>query len=135
VRFGDPADAYFYGFWESIEWSWKANLWVVVEGPKDARVVSGYSCPSVATLGSAPSQKQLRCLRRYASRILWVPDRDPDSRNDTQRRIEARRRMTEMGFEWYEVRPPCKDPALAPFKAPQFLPYLRERAETLRRIR
>jgi len=68
-----------HNFSSAISHIWSSGIALLVEGPKDARVLwSNGIFPVVAYLGQAPSTKHLTCLRRYTKTILWYPDNDPD---------------------------------------------------------
>lgn len=68
---------FWHNFTPALELTWKMGVAVLVEGPKDARVLFGYDVPAMAYLGAAPKKSHLRCIRRYAHSVIWIPDNDP----------------------------------------------------------
>lgn len=101
-----------HNFHNALPQVYKLGVAVLVEGPKDARVLASADIPVIATLMAIPSHEHLRTIRRYAGTILWIGDRDvPDERVEI-RLLRARRQSRELGLDFMEFKIPVKDPAL-----------------------
>jgi hypothetical protein len=101
-----------HNFFHALPQVYKLGVCVLVEGPKDARVLASADIPAIACLGVIPSHEHLRVIRRYAGTVLWIGDRDPaDSDRAEIRLSRARRQARELAFGFFDFRIPTKDPA------------------------
>lgn len=85
---------------------------VLVEGPKDARVLWAAGIPAIAYLRNAPSRGHLYVIRRYAASILWLPDQDPDQAEVEKRSRAFRKACSILKIDAVEMKYPVKDPAM-----------------------
>ena len=102
-----------HNFYHALPQVYKLGVCVLVEGPKDARVLASADIPAIACLGVIPSHEHLRVIRRYAGTVLWIGDRDPaDNGRAEIRVVRAKRQARELELGFFEFRIPTKDPAL-----------------------
>lgn len=88
-----------HNFTPALPRIWETGVVVLVEGPKDARVLWSLGVLNVvAYLSSVPSRKHLKCLSRYASVIVWVPDNDPVSKEKSSREMRTEKEATKQGL-------------------------------------
>jgi hypothetical protein len=111
-------------FWhnlsKTLEVFYKTNLAVLVEGPKDARVLWNKDIPAAAYLGSSPSYKQLLTISHYVDNILWIPDNDPPSRERDKRISETYKNCSKLNLKLIEYSLEVKDPAELAFSESEF---------------
>jgi len=102
-------EALWHNFTPALPIIWETGVAVMVEGPKDARVLFGYMIPAVAYLGPVPSPDHWDVISRYAHSVLWIPDNEPLSRIVRDRREESRQTGRSKGVYVWDVKLPCKD--------------------------
>ncbi len=102
---------YFHNLHYSLPKIWETGRVCVVEGPKDARVVSQLGVPTVACLTAAPKRTQLRVLARYTDYIIWIQDNDPDQQRMQDIRDQVVKQCESEGLRVHRYRLRSKDPA------------------------
>jgi hypothetical protein len=101
-----------HNFFSALPLAYQLGVVVLVEGPKDARVLSSADIPVIACLMAIPSHEHLRTIRRYAGTVLWIGDRDPVNDGRAEIRLNrARRQAKELDLGFFDFKIPCKDPA------------------------
>ena len=119
-----------HNFFGAIPEVYRLGMVVLVEGPKDARVLASAGIPVMACMAAIPSHEHFRVIHRYASTVIWIGDRDaPDERTEA-RLNKARWQTRELGLKFVEITIPAKDPAeLA--NNPEWLKRIRDRVYEL----
>lgn len=102
-------EALWHNLTPSLPIIWEYGVAVLVEGPKDARVLYQYFIPSVAYLGPVPSPDHWTVMQRYAHTVIWIPDNEPMSFKTRQRRQQALESGKAKGLSIWEVKIPAKD--------------------------
>lgn len=110
---------------------WKTGTAVLVEGPKDARVLHSFDIPALAYLGSAPSTDHLKTLQRYAHTIVWIPDNEPLTYQVKVRREQVLEIAKSLGLCVRLPKIPAKDAGELVLKAPQEIPKLRQKIQEI----
>lgn len=102
-------------FWHNLHCSlpafYESGIAVLVEGPKDARVLWSNGIPAAAYLGPAPGSEYLRVIKRYADVVLWIPDVDPETRILRNRKQQVHDQAKQLGLLLVEYKIEAKDPA------------------------
>jgi hypothetical protein len=101
-----------HNFYHAVPQVYRLGVCVLVEGPKDARVLASANIPAIAVLMAIPSHEHLRTIRRYAGTVLWIGDRDPADDRAEIRVNRAKRQARELDLGFFDFKIPTKDPAL-----------------------
>lgn len=103
---------FWHNFTPAIEQIWKTGVVVLVEGPKDARVLYQYDIPVMAYLGAVPTKEHFKVLYKYAHTVLWIPDVDlPLLDIVKRRRLRVEKEAKEVGLFIQRHIILAKDPA------------------------
>lgn len=102
-------------FWHNLHHAlprvYRDGVGVLVEGPKDARVLAAHGVAAVAYLGIAPTAGHLRVWRRYAGVVVWVPDTMSATRERWLQIKRIRQQCQDLDIRLIELGIPTKDPA------------------------
>lgn len=106
-------EALWHDFSTALPQIWRSAVAVLVEGPKDAKVLFSYGIPAIAYLTGEPSQEHIKVLVRYAKALVWVPDSDLFERNYVKGKKRERviALFKKYGFLYRVVKIPVGDPA------------------------
>lgn len=110
---------------------YETGLAVLVEGPKDARVLWSNGIKATAYLGSQPSYDHLSVMKKYVNAILWIPDNDPPSREVQARKKKVLEEASSLGLLISELKIPEKDPAEL-VKSPVWFEKIKNRLEEIK---
>jgi len=121
--------ALFYGLHSNLTEIYQTSSVILVEGPKDALQLISYGLPAVAYLTSNPSPDQIRILRRYATRVFWIPDNEELQTTRRAAREKARALMSQFFSLKVHQLTQVKDPADL-FKCPEELFHTYSSART-----
>jgi hypothetical protein len=117
-----------HNFSPSLPKIWETGVAVLVEGPKDARVLHQEGIQAVAYLGAAPTSKHLKIMARYASVIIWIPDNEPLDPAVVRRREQVMEFATQHKLIMRQIKLPCKD-AGELVDHPDYIPVLKSLVE------
>jgi len=121
---------YWHNFSPALEHVWKTGVAVLVEGPKDARVLASYGVSqAMAYLGSAPSKAHLETISRYARALVWIPDNEPLDPAVVARRKWVEKAAKAFGLHLRIPKLPVKDPAMLAFEHSDCLQQLLKTVE------
>jgi hypothetical protein len=90
---------------------WNTGVIVLVEGPKDARVLHTHGIQAVAYLSNTPTQQHLKVIQRYAHTIIWIPDNEPLDDKVKRRHQQIATTAQQFKLNLRQFRIPAKDPA------------------------
>jgi hypothetical protein len=121
---------FFHNLHCSLPVFYDTGVAVLVEGPKDARVLWTNGIPAAAYLGPAPGKEHLKVLNRYVDVILWIPDSDPYSFEVENRKKKVHQIAESIGINLIEFKIPEKDPAEL-IKNPSWFGKISARTEEL----
>jgi hypothetical protein len=124
-------------FWHNLHCSlptfYDTGITILVEGPKDARVLWSNGIPAAAYLGPAPGDQHLRVIKRYSDVILWIPDMDQSTPELLRRKAKVHENAKSLELLLVEYRIPEKDPAEL-INSPYWFDCIRARSEELRNL-
>lgn len=124
---------FWHSFVDALPAFYDSGVAVLVEGPKDARILWSYRIAAAAYLGSSLGKSHLKVVRRYVSVALWIPDCDPPTKENQERKRSVKYAADEMGLRLVEFPIPLKDPADL-VNEPSWFERITERIEELERL-
>lgn len=105
----ETEEALWHNFTPALPIIWSTGIAVLVEGPKDARILFEYAIPALAYLGQVPSPDHWEVVARYAHTVIWIPDNEVLTYKVRQRREQSHQSGKDRGLVVWEVKLPVKD--------------------------